>query len=196
MQKNIRIILSVFVITLALSFGINLFVKAQPESLIKHSIQLPQAQKTVQVAQPKVQTQVVKGVALQAAADTKTYAIKVNPIEVVNNPKKYLNKKVTITAKFDKFSTLGLDYKPAYRDSEKYITFLIQRSSVNGHVIPLSEMKNFISRKVAEKFIDLKSGDVVEYTGTVFSDALSDTWIDVEKFRVVSSDSVKKDKAE
>ena len=43
------------------------------------------------------------------------------PLEIVANPDKYLNKKVKFKASFDKFSTLGLDYKPAMRDSQKYI---------------------------------------------------------------------------
>lgn len=110
----------------------------------------------------------------------------VNALEVVNNPTKYLNKKIKVVAKFDKFSALGLDYKPAYRSSEEYITFLIKRDDVVNYVVPLSEMKNFLPRKLAEKYIDLKPGDDIEYVGTVFSDALSDTWVDVESFKVVN----------
>ncbi|MBQ9688469.1 hypothetical protein IJV79_02400, partial [bacterium] len=98
----------------------------------------------------------------------------------------YLNKKIKVVAKFDKFSALGLDYKPAYRSSEEYITFLIKRDDVVNYVVPLSEMKNFLPRKLAEKYIDLKPGDDIEYVGTVFSDALSDTWVDVESFKVVN----------
>lgn len=110
----------------------------------------------------------------------------VSSLTVAANPTKYLNKHVKIRAKFDKFSTLGLDYKPAYKNSEKYITFLIKRDDVTDHTIPLSEMKNFLERSVAEKYIDLSSGDEIEYCGTVFSDALGDTWINVEKFTVLT----------
>lgn len=109
-----------------------------------------------------------------------------NSLDVVANPAKYLNKRVKIKAKFDKFSTLGLDYKPAYKNSEKYITFLIKREDVTDHTIPLSELKNFLPRVVAEKYIDLKSGDDIEYCGTVFSNALGDAWIDVERFTVLN----------
>lgn len=115
-----------------------------------------------------------------------------NSIDIVANPTKYLNQKVKIRAKFDKFSVLGLDYKPAFRSSEKYITFLIKRDDVINNVVPLSEMKNFMKREVAEKYIDLKPGDEIEYTGTVFSDALSDTWIDVDTFKIIKSDSLEK----
>ena len=111
----------------------------------------------------------------------------VNPIDVVNRQNFYLNKNIKIRAKFDKFSTLGLDYKPAMRSSEKYISFLIQRPDVQSHNIPLSEMKIFISRTEAEKHIDLNSGDVVEFTGHVFSTALGDPWVDVNRFTVIST---------
>lgn len=113
--------------------------------------------------------------------------VTVNPIDVVNRPNFYLNKNIKIRAKFDKFSTLGLDYKPAMRSSEKYISFLIQRPDVQTHNIPLSEMKIFISRTEAEKHIDLNSGDIVEFTGKVFSTALGDPWVDVNNFTVIST---------
>lgn len=108
------------------------------------------------------------------------------PLDIVANPTKYLNKRVRIVAKFDKFSTLGLDYKPAYRSSEKYITFLIKRDDVVNHIVPLSELKNFLARDIAEKYIDLKPGDDVEYSGIVFSNALGDAWLSVEKFAVLN----------
>lgn len=110
-------------------------------------------------------------------------------LAIVANPDKYLNRKVKIRAKFDKFSTLGLDYKPAYRSSDKYITFLIKRDNIVDHTIPLSELKNFIARDDAEKYIDLKPGDEIEYCGTVFSNALGDAWLSVDKFTVLSQKS-------
>ena len=110
---------------------------------------------------------------------------------VEKTEKTVLNKKVKITGNFDKFSILGLDYKPAMKSSEKYITFLIQRPNVSND-IPLSELKNFLSRDIAEKFIDLNNGDVIEYTGTVFSSALGDAWVDVESLTVIKKKEVKK----
>ena len=73
------------------------------------------------------------------------------------------------------------------RSSEKYISFLIQRPDVLDHNIPLSELKIFIDRTVAEKHIDLNSGDEIEFTGKVFSTALGDPWMDVDKFTVITS---------
>lgn len=87
-------------------------------------------------------------------------------------------------AKFDKFSTLGLDYKPAFKSSDDYISFLIKRDDTT-HNIPLSEMKLFLKRSEAEKFIDLKTDDEIEIKGTVFSDALGDAWVDVSELKVL-----------
>lgn len=100
------------------------------------------------------------------------------PLDIVKNPTLYLNKTVRMNAIFDKFATLGLDYKSAMRSSEEYISFLILRDDTE-HEIPLSEMKLFLKREIAEKHIDLKTNDKVFITGKVFSDALGDPWIDV-----------------
>lgn len=112
-----------------------------------------------------------------------TTAETVSPLSVVNSPKNYLNKTIVMKAKFDKFSTLGLDYKPAFKSSEDYISFLIERGDTT-HNIPLSEMKLFLKRDLAEKFIDLKTNDEIEIKGTVFSDALGDAWVDVSELKV------------
>lgn len=128
----------------------------------------------------------------QTAATTKPVSqqvqtaqgIYVKPLTIVNSPKTYLNKSVIMEAKFDKFSTLGLDYKPAFKSSEDYISFLIKRDDTS-YDIPLSEMKLFLKRNTAEKFIDLKTNDEIEIKGVVFSDALSDTWIDVSELKII-----------
>ena len=115
----------------------------------------------------------------------------ISPLTVVNNPKAYLNQTITMNAKFDKFATLGLDYKPAFKSSEEYISFLIKRDDTT-HDIPLSEMKLFLKRDIAEKFIELKTDDEISITGTVFSDALGDAWIDVINL-VITKKAPKKD---
>lgn len=132
-------------------------------------------QETVKKEEPKKEVQPVKY----------TYT-PVKALDVVNNPNAYLNKRVKINAKFDKFSSLGLDYAPALRSSEKYITFLIRRDDAQND-IPLSELKNFMKREMAEKYIDLETDDVVEYSGLVFSNALGDAWLEVEEFKIISS---------
>ena len=123
--------------------------------------------------------------AVQTQAVTTSAQETPNPLSVVNSPKLYLNKKIVMTAKFDKFSTLGLDYKPALKSSDDYISFLIKRNDTK-YDIPLSEMKLFLKRDYAEKFIDLKSNDEIKITGTVFSDALGDAWVDVENITILN----------
>ncbi len=112
--------------------------------------------------------------------------ITVNPLDVVNTPGTFLNKNITFDAEFIAFSSLGLDYKPALREASKYIAILIKRSDAKNHVIPLSEMKIFITREEAEKNIDLEQGDKIKIEGKVFSTALGDPWVDVKKLTVLS----------
>ena len=125
---------------------------------------------------------------VQTTAQQTVNVITVSPLTVVSNPTAYLNKMVLMKAKFDKFSTLGLDYKPAFKSSDDYISFLIRRDDSN-HDIPLSEMKLFLKRDVAEKFIDLKTDE-----GKVFSNALGDAWVDVSELKIVKKEAeTKKD---
>lgn len=128
-----------------------------------------------------------------AATPKKTY-LTVNALDMVNNPSFYLNKNVKLKGKFDKFSTLGLDYKPAMKSSDDFITFLIQRPDVTDHNIPLSELKIFLKRAEAEKHIDLDAGDEVEFSGRIFSTALGDVWMDVDNFKVLTEKKKPADK--
>lgn len=136
---------------------------------------------------PYVQQKQVK-TAIQTPAGA---AIEVSPLELVANPQRYLNKKVVMCSKFDKFSTLGLDYKKALRDSNKFIGFMLQREDIKDHNIPLSELKLFVSRTYAEKFIDLNTGDKIKITGKVFSTALGDPWVDIEKIEIIEKTETK-----
>ena len=117
--------------------------------------------------------------------------VSVSPLQIVQQPKFYLGKNVKFRAKFDKFSTIGLDYKPAFRSSEKFISLLIQRPDVAGNDIPLSELKIFVDRENAEKNIDLNSGDEIELSGYVFSIALGDPWMSVDDFKVLKTTPAK-----
>ena len=111
--------------------------------------------------------------------------INTTSLNIVSAPSKYLNKRVKIQATFDKFSTLGLDYSKAMRDSAKYIGILIQRDDVIDHSIPLSEMKLFMKKEMAEKHIDLDAGDKIEIIAKEFSTALGDPWLDIEELKVI-----------
>ena len=57
----------------------------------------------------------------------------VKSLDVVSNPGQYVGKNIKMDATFDKFSTLGLDYTPAYRKAEEFISFLIKRDDVTDH---------------------------------------------------------------
>ncbi len=155
--KYIKDILIIAIISVSTATGILYFDKAFAQTTTT------QQRQTVQVQQ--------------------TSETKVTPLAVVNTPRTFLNKKIVMNAKFDKFSTLGLDYKPALKSSEEYISFLIKRDDTQFN-IPLSEMKLFLKRKTAEKYIDLKTDDEIEIKGTVFSDALGDAWIDVNDITI------------
>lgn len=110
----------------------------------------------------------------------------VNPLELVSNPYKYSKRNIQFKAKFDKFSTLGLDYPAALRPHEKYISILIQRPDITNHNIPLSELKIFLTKEVAEKNIDLNAGDEIQLRGKIFSTALGDPWMDVDDIKVIN----------
>ena len=106
----------------------------------------------------------------------------VKALEVVSNPYKYKNRNIRIQ---DKFSTLGLDYPAAMRPHDKYISFMIQRPDITNHNIPLSELKIFLKKEMAEKNIDLNTGDEISFEGKIFSTALGDPWMDVDNLKVI-----------
>lgn len=122
----------------------------------------------------------------------------VSPLDLVDDPDKYLDKYVSIQAEFDRYSTLGLDYKPAFRDSKDYITFLVRRPDVKRkkHVIPLSQLKLIIKRITAEKYTNLDSGDEIKIYGKVFSNALGDPWMEVNHVTCKSKDLTAKPEKE
>lgn len=107
----------------------------------------------------------------------------ISAINLVNSPQNYLGKNIKIIAIFNKFSSLGLDYKPAMRSSKEYVSFLIKRDNTGDAIIPLSEVKFFIKKDKAEKMDNLDTGDKVEITGKVFSNALGDSWVDVYELK-------------
>jgi len=174
MKRVINYILVALISLAGLSFANNFVAAGQisSETIISAVTSNPPAQTKPVMTEP-VTLDKTKTEASQAKADY------IDPIIVVNRPSAYLNKRINVVARFDKFATLGLDYKPAFRSSENYISFLILRSDTTKN-IPLSEMKLFMKRTDAEKFIELKEGDKVQLSGVVFSNALGDVWVDVD----------------
>lgn len=126
--------------------------------------------------------------------ETNINYVKVSPLSVVNNPASYLNKNISFNAEFVGFSSLGLDYKPAFREPSKYISVLIKRDDISTHTVPLSEMKIFMPRTLAEKHMDLDQGDKIEISGKVFSTALGDPWVDVDNLKVLTKKENKEQK--
>lgn len=111
----------------------------------------------------------------------------ISSLELVANPAKYMNKKVKMKAKFDKFSALGLDYAPANRDAKNYISFLVKREDIKSYNIPLSELKLILKRDYAEKeLVNIETDDEIEIYGKVFCMALGDPWVDVEKVKILT----------
>lgn len=122
--------------------------------------------------------------AAKAEAANKSY-IRVTPIELLKSPADYLNKDIQIEGTFSSFSSLGLDYKKALRDSKDYVSLLLLRPDVAHHKIPLAELKLIYPRKKSEEVLELESGDIISVKGRVFSTALNDPWVDVEILDVV-----------
>jgi lysyl-tRNA synthetase class II len=109
-----------------------------------------------------------------------------SPVELVKNPQKYLKQSVRFEGVVSGFSSLGLDYKPALRDSKNHVGLLVYRSDVwPKYKIPLSELKLFLKRTANQKLPDLNQNDVVSLEGTLFSTALGDAWVDITSYKLL-----------
>lgn len=112
-------------------------------------------------------------------------ATKVESLDLLREPAKYLNKKVAFTGTFNRFADTALDYKKAFRDSRDYVSFFILRPDVTAHNIPMAELKLFFPRKKSTEVMDLETGDKIQIVGTQFSNALEEPWIDVEHIKIL-----------
>lgn len=109
----------------------------------------------------------------------------VDSLDLMKEPNKYLNKKVTFTGTFNRFADTALDYKKAFRDSRDYVSFFILRPDVTAHTIPMAEMKLFFPRKKSTEVMELETGDKIQIVGTQFSNALDEPWVDVEHIKIL-----------
>lgn len=174
-----KILLNIFLISL-ITFSSTLALQCNAED---KDTEKNEATKTQTVEEDKGMT----------AEEMKNYEAKcssVDALDLVEAPDKYLDKFVSIKGVFDKYTTLGLDYKPAMKTSKDYISFLINRPNVKSkkNVIPLSELKLIIARKTAEKYTNLETSDKITIYGQVFSKALNDPWIDVNHITSTAKD--------
>jgi hypothetical protein len=137
------------------------------------------------IATKPVATKTAEATPKKTTLELKLEPQTVSPLDLVKTPEVYLNKAVVMDGTFNSFGTLGLDYKKALRDGNKYLSVIIIRPDVAHHTIPLSELKLFVARKNSEPLMDLETGDDVRIKGTVFSAALGDPWVDVDTITVL-----------
>ncbi len=109
----------------------------------------------------------------------------VQAVDLLKDPQLYLNKKVAFEGTFNSFSNVGLDYKKAMRSSKDFVSIIIRRPDVTDHTIPLAELKLIFPRKKSEDVMHLESGDKIKITGSVFSTALNEPWVDVSDVKVL-----------
>jgi hypothetical protein len=138
------------------------------------------------VKKPLVTAKVTAAPAKPTAAPSAppTLALAVTPIDLVRNPAQYLNKTVKFEGEFTGFTGLGLDYSKALRPAKDFVGLLVRRPDVRNHIIPLSELKMFYPRTKSEAITTLESGDQVSITGTVFSTALGEPWVEVSQLTI------------
>ncbi|MEB3205802.1 MAG: hypothetical protein VKK59_00465 [Vampirovibrionales bacterium] len=159
-----------------------------------------------------------------AAVACSAYA-EVTSLDLVQRPADYLNKLVKFEAEFNTFSTLGLDYSRAKRDARDYYGLMVRRPDVSHHVIPLSELKLFAKRPdepkneqkqppktvtpqsqkpqesskeadtLLKNWMELERGDRILIYGKVFSAALDDPWMDVQRIDLLKKAPSKKKKS-
>jgi hypothetical protein len=148
-------------------------------------------------AEAKVTSTVVKKPAVLMPVTASGAPIVLNSsLELVRQPQAYLNKTVTFEGEFRAFSGLGLDYKPALRESKEFVTLLVRRPDVTQRTIPLSELKLFYPRKKTEALTKLEPGAKVRFTGKVFSTALGDPWLELSSIEVTQAAPKKPSKEE
>ena len=109
--------------------------------------------------------------------------------DLVNKPQEYLGKNVKFNANFFAFTSLALDYKPAFRSSKTHLSFLVLTPNTHR---PLSELKLAMmipKEKDPESNLlaALKDGDQLELIGKVFSAALDEPWVEIFKVKKLNS---------
>lgn len=102
------------------------------------------------------------------------------PEDLVNDPKRFLNKTIRWKARFASFSTLALDCKEAFRSSKTHVSFLVRR---DNSATPLSELKLAMPIGASSELNSLREGDPIEIVGFEHSNALDEPWIDVLAIR-------------
>ena len=119
--------------------------------------------------------------------------------DLVKKPAAYKNQKLTVKGKFYSFSSLPLDYKPAFRDSKDYIGLVLSRP--DQEKVPLVELKianklDYFKKKKDDKdsakddepeeiTLNLNHGDLIEIDAEVFAIALGEPWLEASDIRII-----------
>ena len=104
--------------------------------------------------------------------------------DLIAKPSTWLEEEICFEGIFHSFSALALDYPPALRSHQKYISLTLLRPNTR---IPLSELKLVIKIKQAQKHSLLSKaveGDLVKIKGIVFADALGEPWVDIQQIKI------------
>lgn len=188
--------LAVLILSLALSLGVASQGVAQPPAHSKKVAPTqqssPKPSKTDKKSDDKANQSTDKTLDAKAKAALEkeieasiSTAQPVDSLDLLKDPAKFMNKKVTFIGTFNRFADVALDYKKAFRDSRDYVTFFVLRPDVSDRTIPMSELKLFFPRKKSNEVMDLETGDKIQVIGTEFSTALDEPWLDVEHIKIV-----------
>jgi hypothetical protein len=167
-----------------LCLAVNQFACALPNAIVPGS-----GKAAAKSSAQKETTASTETTAAKVSETTVANALSVTPEQLVTKPQEYLNKDIKFTAKFACFNSLALDYKPAFRSSRNYLSFLVFRADTH---IPLSELKLAMpipKEKDPETHMlqTLKEGDLLEVYGKVFACPLDEPWLDVIKIKKLAS---------
>lgn len=123
-------------------------------------------------------------VPVEAKTQTKCAEPEVKLVELVADPKKYLNKRVYISGTFSSFSNLSLDYPKAMRSSKDYIGIILARPDQKD--IPLVELKLSAPLKFfKDTNLSFEHGDKIAMKAKVYAIALGEPWLEVESIDVI-----------
>ncbi len=121
---------------------------------------------------------------VQAKLQTKCVEPEVKLVELVAEPKKYLNKKIYISGTFFSFSNLSLDYSRAMKTSKDYIGIILARPDHKD--IPLVELKLSAPLKLfKDTNLSFEHGDKIAMKAKVYAIALGEPWLEVEAIDVI-----------
>lgn len=113
-------------------------------------------------------------------------------VDIVAEPKKFLNKKIYLEGDFYSYSTLALDYPKAMKSSKDFIGIVLSRP--DAAEIPLVELK--IAAPVLlfkDTNLNIDQGDRIGIKAKIYAIALGEAWLDAESIEIIKKNSKKND---